>query len=109
MTVHLPKPGKSLSNRETEVLRLVAAGYTNPQIGQELTISVDTVRSHMMRIAVKLGTSNRAAAVRVGYETGVLRLPDATMLAQADRIVRRNQLAKVRADVARQRAQGRAA
>ncbi|NUQ98271.1 MAG: helix-turn-helix transcriptional regulator [Streptomyces sp.] len=109
MTVPLPTRGKALSDREVEVLRLVAAGRTNPGIGRELCISVDTVRSHMMRIAVKLGTSNRAAAVRVGFETGVLRLPDATVLAQADAIVRRNRLAKVRADVARQRARGRAA
>lgn len=109
MAVPLPTPGKTLSGREVEVLRLVAAGYTNPQIGNELTISVDTVRSHLMRIAVKLGTSNRAASVRVGFETGVLRLPDATVLAQADRIVQLRRLAKARADMARQQARRGAA
>lgn len=51
-----------LSAREVEVLRLVAAGYTNRQIAGELVISEKTVANHLAHIFNKIGVDNRAAA-----------------------------------------------
>lgn len=51
-----------LSAREVEVLRLVAAGYTNRHIAEELTISEKTVANHLTHIFNKIGVDNRAAA-----------------------------------------------
>src|SRR5215204_1079088 len=51
-----------LSNREREVLALLALGSTNRQIANELYLSVDTVKSHMRRLYSKLGVSNRTQA-----------------------------------------------
>lgn len=56
---------QTLSNRETEVLRLVVDGYTNPQISQMLNISGNTVKRHMSNLFLKLDVSDRTqAAVR---------------------------------------------
>jgi LuxR family maltose regulon positive regulatory protein len=52
-----------LSNRELDVLRLVAAGLTNRAIAQELSIAVSTVKTHMKNIHAKLGVLNRTQAV----------------------------------------------
>jgi DNA-binding CsgD family transcriptional regulator len=59
------RPGLSaiLTSREREVLELMAAGYTNTRIGQELVVSEGTVKSHVKRILRKLHVSNRAEAV----------------------------------------------
>jgi DNA-binding NarL/FixJ family response regulator len=51
-----------LSNREKEVLALLALGSTNRQIANERYLSVDTVKSHMRRLYSKLGVSNRTQA-----------------------------------------------
>jgi NarL family two-component system response regulator LiaR len=51
-----------LSNREREVLALLALGSTNRQIANELYLSVDTVKSHMRRLYTKLGVTNRTQA-----------------------------------------------
>jgi DNA-binding NarL/FixJ family response regulator len=61
-----------LSEREVEVLRLVADGLSNTQIGSRLYISSQTVKTHLERICAKLGISGRAAAVKRGIETGAL-------------------------------------
>jgi DNA-binding CsgD family transcriptional regulator len=55
-------PG-GLSVREAEVLRLIAAGRTNPEIAQILMVSINTVRHHVTHIFDKTGCENRAAAV----------------------------------------------
>jgi DNA-binding CsgD family transcriptional regulator len=52
-----------LSKRETEVLALVAAGKTNPQISQQLAISVKTVKKHLENIFGKLNANSRNDAV----------------------------------------------
>ena len=52
-----------LSNRELDVLRLVAAGLTNREIALELSIAVSTVKTHMKNIHAKLGVRNRTQAV----------------------------------------------
>ncbi|QCQ15701.1 response regulator [Microbacterium sp. RG1] len=66
-------PQSSLSVRETEVLRFVAAGATNNEIAERLHISDATVKSHLVHIYAKLGVSSRTAAVAVGRDTGILR------------------------------------
>ena len=62
-----------LSGREVEVLRLVADGQSNKQIGDELGLSALTVKSHLARIARKLGTGDRAEMVALAMRAGVIR------------------------------------
>jgi DNA-binding NarL/FixJ family response regulator len=62
-----------LSGREIEVLKLVADGQSNKQIGDELTLSALTVKSHLARIARKLGTGDRAEMVAMAMRAGVIR------------------------------------
>jgi DNA-binding NarL/FixJ family response regulator len=57
-----------LSNRELEVLRLVAAGRTNREIAASLVISEHTVARHLQNIFAKLGLSSRAAATVFAFE-----------------------------------------
>ena len=64
---------KQLSEREYEVLRLLAQGKTNPEIGQELTISVGTVKIHVEHILAKLRVSDRTQAAVRAIELGLLR------------------------------------
>jgi RNA polymerase sigma factor (sigma-70 family) len=52
-----------LTPRQRDLLRLVAAGYTNRQVGSRLGISQGTVRKHLENIYERLGVSNRIAAV----------------------------------------------
>ncbi len=54
--------GTGLTGREIEVLRLVAAGRSNREISEELSISINTVDRHVSNILVKIGASNRAEA-----------------------------------------------
>src|SRR4051794_20631690 len=62
-----------LSGREIEVLRLVADGQSNKQIGTKLGLSALTVKSHLARIARKLGTGDRAEMVALAMRAGVIR------------------------------------
>jgi DNA-binding NarL/FixJ family response regulator len=68
-------PRDTLTAREIEVLRLVARGLTNADIGRELHISEATVKTHLLRAFVKLGVSDRTAAVTTAFERGVLSPP----------------------------------
>ena len=61
-----------LSEREREVLRLLALGYTNQEISKQLYISVRTSETHRARIMQKLGLQTRAELVRVAIERGLL-------------------------------------
>ncbi len=61
-----------LSAREVEVLALVACGRSNRDIGTELHLSALTVKSHLARIARKLGTGDRAEMVAVALRAGVI-------------------------------------
>lgn len=66
-------PGsEGLSTREREVLVLVARGTSNREIAAELFISEATVKTHLTHVFAKLGAKDRAAAVAVGYERGIL-------------------------------------
>jgi len=63
-----------LSEREHEVLRLLALGHTNQEIAKQLFISVRTAETHRARIMQKLRLSSRAELVRYALATGVLEL-----------------------------------
>lgn len=67
-----PKPGDDLSPREREVLTLLVAGKTNPQIAEALTISLATVSSHVSKILSKLGVANRAEAASVAVKHDIV-------------------------------------
>lgn len=62
-----------LSAREIEVLALVASGRSNRDIGTELHLSALTVKSHLARIARKMGTGDRAEMVAVALRAGVIK------------------------------------
>ena len=61
-----------LSQREPEVLGLVAAGTTNREAAARLFISEATVKTHQLHIYAKLGVSDRAAAVAEAFNRGLL-------------------------------------
>ena len=61
-----------LSDREREVLRLLALGHTNQEISAQLFISVRTAETHRAHIMQKLRLSSRAELVRYALEQGVL-------------------------------------
>jgi len=65
---------EALSEREIEVLTLVARGASNREIAHALHISEATVKSHLIHIFGKLGVSDRTAAVTTGLERGIIRL-----------------------------------
>ncbi len=66
-------PSIDLTNREFEVLRLLADGQAPTDIATELVISPKTVASHIQRLLAKLGVHSRAQAVAVAYKTGLLK------------------------------------
>lgn len=63
---------EELTNREIEVLARIADGGTNRTVAKGLVISEATVKTHLLHIYSKLGVRDRAAAVRVAYERGLL-------------------------------------
>jgi LuxR family maltose regulon positive regulatory protein len=63
---------ETLSRREQEVLRLIAAGLSNPEIAETLTISINTVKKHITNIYGKLGVTNRVEAVTTAQELHLL-------------------------------------
>lgn len=65
-------PGGELSDRELEVLRMMALGLTNTEIGQRLYVSVRTVETHRSHIHQKLNVRNRAELVRRAKQAGLL-------------------------------------
>jgi two-component system nitrate/nitrite response regulator NarL len=61
-----------LSPREAEVLRLIAAGRSNPEIATELFISASTVKTHVKALCEKLGVNDRSAAVAEAMRRGII-------------------------------------
>jgi ATP/maltotriose-dependent transcriptional regulator MalT len=62
-----------LTAREAEILRLLAAGLTNPQIAAQLVIGAGTVKTHTLNIYRKLDVANRTQAITRAQEFGLLR------------------------------------
>ncbi|NGY65883.1 response regulator transcription factor [Lentzea sp. NEAU-D13] len=67
-------PPAELSEREKEVIRLMADGHSNRSIAQSLFLSEATIKTHLVRIYRKLGADNRAAAVSEAVRRGLLEL-----------------------------------
>jgi two-component system response regulator NreC len=67
-----PGPPDGLSEREVEVLRMVALGHTNNEIGKELYLSVRTVETHRAHIQQKLRLGARSELVRYALEHGLV-------------------------------------
>ena len=67
-------PPDDLTEREVEVLRLIALGHTNAEIGDQLYLSVRTVESHRAHIQQKIRRSSRAELVRYAIEHGLVEL-----------------------------------
>ena len=65
-------PAITLSPRETEVLRLVAAGHSNPSIARSLFLSEATVKTHLLHVFEKLSVGDRTRAVTKATELGLL-------------------------------------
>jgi LuxR family maltose regulon positive regulatory protein len=70
--VGIPGLVEALSERELEVLRLVAAGKPNREIAAELYVALDTVKKHLTHIFEKLGAANRTQATARARELGLL-------------------------------------
>jgi DNA-binding NarL/FixJ family response regulator len=77
LVTHVRGPAApTLTPRETEVLRCIARGLSNPDTGRQLYISEATVKSHVTRIFEKLGVSDRTAAVTAAIARGILPSPE---------------------------------
>jgi len=66
-----PRTLDTLTSREMDVYRLIAAGLSNAEIGRELFISDTTVKTHVTRLLQKLGVRDRAQAIVMAYECRV--------------------------------------
>ena len=69
-----PEPTESLTDRETEILRLIASGAANKEIAAALGISENTVKTHISNLFQKLGARDRTEAVTKALTRGWLRL-----------------------------------
>jgi LuxR family maltose regulon positive regulatory protein len=67
-----PGLAEPLTDREAEVLRLIAAGKSNQRIARELVVTLDTVKKHVSHVLGKLGAGNRTEAVTRARDLGVI-------------------------------------
>ncbi len=73
LTRGAPSPASALTEREKEVLLLIAQGYTNKEIAAKLVVSPFTARNHVIRILEKLGLSRRSEAAVQAVRLGLLK------------------------------------
>jgi LuxR family maltose regulon positive regulatory protein len=67
-----PGPIDPLTDRELEVLRLLAAGRSNQRIAHDLVVALDTVKKHVTHVLGKLGATNRTEAVALARQRGLI-------------------------------------
>ncbi|MEU8936759.1 response regulator transcription factor [Streptomyces goshikiensis] len=65
-------PRAALTGREEEVLRLMATGLSNPEIAGSLSVTLETVKTHVGNVLTKLRAQNRTHAVVIAYESGLV-------------------------------------
>jgi DNA-binding NarL/FixJ family response regulator len=65
----------SLTNREVDIIKSLAAGKTNKEIGVSLRITEGTVKVHVRLVFKKLGAGGRTQAIRIALERGIVHLP----------------------------------
>ncbi len=70
----MARPEDDLSEREREILRLIALGYTNQEIAGQLFLSVRTIEAHRRHILDKLRLGSRAELVRYAFEHGIVQI-----------------------------------
>lgn len=61
-----------VTERQLEMLRYVSHGYSNGEIAKKTNVALDTVKTHLRRLFAELGAVDRAHAVRIGFEEGML-------------------------------------
>ena len=66
---------RAVGNRQTQVFGLIADGFSHAEIGAELHLSVETVKSHVRQLLSVLCARNRAHAVAIGLARGLISLP----------------------------------
>ncbi|MEV6932026.1 response regulator transcription factor [Dactylosporangium sp. NPDC051485] len=71
-TATLHRDLSTLTPREMDILRLIARGLSNQELARQLQISETTVKTHVTRVFTKLGIRDRAQAIIVAYETGLI-------------------------------------
>ena len=74
--VRAPENPEALSDRETEVLKLLARGKANKQIAGNLYVSEKTVKAHVSSILMKLGVQSRTQAALYAVRTGLVSLDE---------------------------------
>lgn len=80
LTVVAEERPRALTERELEVLALVAEGCTSKEIGQRLFVAEETVKSHISNVLGRLGAHNRAHAVAIAIRRGILVADDSGAL-----------------------------
>jgi DNA-binding NarL/FixJ family response regulator len=70
--VRTTPPGGQLTERELQVLTGMSQGKSNGQIGRDLYLSEDTIKTHARRLFRKLGVNDRAQAVALGFRRGLV-------------------------------------
>jgi DNA-binding NarL/FixJ family response regulator len=76
--INVEAPREQLTARETEVVRLMAGGYSNREIALALGTAEGTIKNHVSSILAKFGARDRTRAVLKAPETGVSRAPDSS-------------------------------
>lgn len=76
---------RALTDRQRQVLRLVAAGHTNKQIGRRLNTVESTINRHLHEIYKRMGVNDRAHAVTLAIYHGEITLADLAAIAEPER------------------------